>query len=80
MIEVSKSHAMLPLRPRAASFKPLLKDPSVMKNYPKFYIDFFNPTLPTSPFARRDSAVESGRPTPVLKRLEAAPSRLSQQA
>jgi hypothetical protein len=76
MIEVSKSHAMLPLRPRAASSKPLLKDPSVMKNYPKFYIDFFNPT---SHSARRDSAIESGRPTPMLKRLEAAPSRLSPQ-
>jgi hypothetical protein len=47
-----------------------------MKNYPKFYIDFFNPT---SHSARRDSAIESGRPTPMLKRLEAAPSRLSPQ-
>jgi hypothetical protein len=67
---------MSPLRPRQKT-KPLLKDPTVIKNYPKFYKDIL---LPTSPPGRRDSAFESGRVTPELKRLEAAPSQLSPQA
>jgi hypothetical protein len=67
---------MSPLRPRRKP-RPLLKDPAVIKNYPKFYKDIL---LPASPPARRDSAFESGRITPELKRLEAVPSRLSPQA
>lgn len=65
---------MFPHRPRPSPFRPLLKNPEVIKNYPKFYKDIL---LPAAPPARRDSAVEPGRVTPVLKRLEAGPSPLS---
>jgi hypothetical protein len=78
MIKVSKSSATLPLQPRAAP-KPLLKDPAVMKNYPKFYVDILNPSSPPPP-PRRDSAVDPGRVTSVTKRPESAPSQLSPRA